>query len=186
VLRSLKQAAYSERNSGHAGLGSPAYCHFTSPIRRYPDLVVHRALLAALGEGEDAPRLADAREAAAHSSAQERESAKIERNADDVCAAYLLERELRERGPDTEFEGEVSGVIRAGAFASFGGELGDVYEGFVPARLLPGEYFALNETETALVGRRSGRALRLGDPIAVRVGKVDAAAGRVDLEPAEG
>ena len=186
VLRSLKQAAYSERNSGHAGLGSPAYCHFTSPIRRYPDLVVHRALLAALGEGEDAPRLSDAREVAADCSAQERESAKIERGADDVCAAYLLERELRERGPKTEFEGEVSGVIRAGVFASFGGELGDVYEGFVPARLLPGEYFALNETETALVGRRSGRALRLGDPIAVRVGKVDAVAGRVDLEPVDG
>ncbi len=186
VLRSLKQAAYSERNSGHAGLGSPAYCHFTSPIRRYPDLVVHRALLAALGEGEDAPRLSDAREVAADSSAQERESAKIERDADDICAAYLLERELRERGPDAKFRGEVSGVIRAGAFASFGGELGDVYEGFVPARLMPGEYFGLNETETALIGRRSGRAVRLGDPIAVQVGKVDANNGRVDLEPVDG
>jgi len=186
VLRSLKQAAYSERNSGHAGLGSAAYCHFTSPIRRYPDLVVHRALLAALGEGEEAPRLPDAREAAAHSSVQERESAKIERDADDVCAAHLLRRELRERGPDAGFEGEVSGMVRSGAFVSFGGELGDVYEGFLPARLLEGEYFALNETETALVGRDSGRALRLGDPIAIRVGKVDARAARVDLEPAEG
>ncbi len=114
VLRSLKQAAYSEVNTGHAGLGSDAYTHFTSPIRRYPDLLVHRALLAALGEGEEAPTLAEAREVAANSSAQERESAKIERDADDLCAAFLLERELGERGLDAEFEGEVSGVIRAG------------------------------------------------------------------------
>jgi ribonuclease R len=184
VLRSLKQAVYSERNSGHAGLGSPAYCHFTSPIRRYPDLVVHRALLAALGEGEEAPRAAEAREAAAHCSERERASARIEREADDVCAAFLLERELEERGRDAEFEGEVSGVIRGGAFAAFGGELGDVYEGFVPARRLRGANpVELNETETALVGRRSGAMLRLGDPIAVRVTGVDAPRGRVDLEP---
>ncbi|MGA8744927.1 MAG: RNB domain-containing ribonuclease [Solirubrobacterales bacterium] len=186
VLRSLKQALYSERNSGHAGLGSPAYCHFTSPIRRYPDLVVHRALLAALGEGEEAPRRLEAREVAAHCSERERNSARIEHQADDVCAAYLLERELRERGAGAEFEGEVSGVIRAGAFVSFGGELGDVYEGFLPARRMRGEYFELDGTETALVGRRSGKRVRLGDPIAVAVGGVEASRGRVDLEPARG
>jgi ribonuclease R len=182
VLRSLMQAQYSDRNSGHAGLGSPAYCHFTSPIRRYPDLLVHRALLATLGEGEAAPRAAEARDVAWHCSEQERESARIERDADDVCAAYLLERELDERGVEVEFAGEVSGTIRAGAFVAFGGELGDVYEGFVPARTYGSERFELNETETALVGRESGKALRLGDPISVRVTGVEAARGRVDLE----
>jgi ribonuclease R len=182
VLRSLKQAAYSERNSGHAGLGSDAYAHFTSPIRRYPDLVVHRALLAALGEGEEAPSLRSCRDAAADSSARERESARIEREADDVCAAHLLERELGERGLDAEFEGEVSGVIRAGAFVAFGGELGDVYEGMVPARTLPGERYELDKAEVALSGRGAGgRTVRLGDKVRVRVTGVDAVRGRSDL-----
>jgi ribonuclease R len=186
VLRSLKQAQYSERNSGHAGLGSQAYAHFTSPIRRYPDLVAHRALLAALGEGEEAPRLAEAREVAADCSARERESAKIEHAADDVCAAYLLERELGERGREAEFEGEVAGVIRAGAFVGFGGELGDVYEGMLPARRLPGGRYELDKAEVALVNRGSKATLRLGDPVRVRVGGVDPARGRVDLELAGG
>ena len=184
VLRSLKQASYSERNIGHAGLGSPAYCHFTSPIRRYPDLVCHRALLALLGEGEEAPTLAEARDAAADCSARERESAQIERAADDVCAAFLLERELGERGLDALFEGEVSGVIRSAAFVSFRGELGDVYEGMLPARSLPGEYYKLDQAEVALVGRDSGARVRLGDPISVRVAGVDAPRGRAELAPA--
>jgi ribonuclease R len=182
VLRSLKQAHYSERNSGHAGLGSAAYCHFTSPIRRYPDLVVHRALLAVTGEGEEAPRLAECRDAAAEGSARERESARIERQADDVCAAFLLERELAERGLDAVFEGEVSGVIRSAAFVSFGGELGDVYEGMLPARRLQGDRYELDRAQVALVGRGSGARLRLGDPISVRVAGVDAPRGRAEVD----
>ena len=90
--------------------------------------------------------------------------------------SFLLERELFERGLATSFEGEVSGVIGAGAFVRFGGELADVYEGFLPARRMRGERFEINPTETALVGRRSGREIGIGDPIAVRVDRVEARA----------
>jgi len=186
VLRSLKPAFYSDRNLGHAGLASSAYCHFTSPIRRYPDLVAHRALLSLLGAGEVEPERGPTREAAVRCSEREREATRIERDADDVCAAFLLQRELFEGGHARRFEGEVSGVIGAGAFVGFAGELGDVYEGFLPARRMRGERFDLDPTETALVGARSGKRLRIGDPVAVRVDGIEAARGRVDLVPAAG
>ena len=185
VLRSLKQAYYSERNLGHAGLGSTAYAHFTSPIRRYPDLVAHRALLSAVGAGEAAPQ--HVRDVAVQSSEREREATVIERDADSVCASFLLGRELFERGWKRSFEGEVSGVIGAGAFVRFGGDLGDVYEGLAPVRLMRSDHFDLNETETALVGRSTGQEIKLGDPVSVRVDRIEATRGRVDLIPvAEG
>lgn len=181
VLRSLKPARYLEENLGHAGLGSDAYAHFTSPIRRYPDLFVHRSLLALTGGGETSPDRALASEVALHCSETEREAMLIERDADDICAAFLLERELFEGGWGHEFEGEVSGLIGAGAFISFGGRLGDVYEGFVPVRRFGGERFTLNEQETALVGSKTGRAVRFGDPVSVTVSRVQPTLGRVDL-----
>ena len=185
VLRSLKQAYYSPRNLGHAGLGSPAYAHFTSPIRRYPDLIAHRALLSILGAGEDEPVRSEVAEAGPWCSERERDAVSVERDADKVCAAFLLERELFEGGFQREFDGEVSGVIGAGAFIRFAGELADVYEGFLPARRLRGERFDLDQSETALVGRRTDRRVRLGDPIRVRVDGVEAPRGRVDLIPWE-
>ncbi len=183
VLRSLKQAYYSDRNLGHAGLASPAYSHFTSPIRRYPDLIAHRALLSTLGAGEDEPERAATHEAGSWCSERERDATRIERDADRICSSFLLERELFESGPKREFEGEVSGVIAAGAFVAFAGELGETYEGFLPARRIRGERFDLDKTETAIVGGRSGRRLRLGDPVTVRVDGIEAARGRVDLVP---
>ena len=180
VLRSLKQARYHPRNLGHSGLASTAYTHFTSPIRRYPDLVVHRALLRAVGQGDD-PLPDDLQAAAEHTSETERAAADIEYRADDICAAWLLERTLFERGPEESFAGEVIGLIPSGLFARFG----DVFEGYVPARRLPGDYFELNELATALVGRRGGRTYRLGDPIEVRVADLRRTEGKVELELAD-
>lgn len=181
LLRAMKPARYSPDNLGHAGLGSNAYAHFTSPIRRYPDLIAHRALLAAVDGSEPAPTIHEVDAAASHCSDRERESMKVERDGDDICAAFLLQRELLQRGQLTSFEGEVVGVIRAGAFIRFEGELSDVYEGFFPARRMPGERFELNEFESALRGLKTGTRVGIGDQVEVRVESIEAARGRVDL-----
>jgi ribonuclease R len=182
VLRSLKQAYYSPRNLGHAGLASPRYCHFTSPIRRYPDLVAHRSLLHSLGlDDAPPPRSNEIDDAGEDSSALEREAMLIERDADDICLAFLLERRLFEGGWEQRFEGEVVSLIASGAFVSFGDE---GFQGFLPLRKMRGDWWELNEQETMLEGAESGRRIRLGDPIHVEVSQVDTLRGRVDLVPA--
>jgi ribonuclease R len=176
VLRALKQARYDPANLGHSGLASTAYCHFTSPIRRYPDLVVHRALLRELGlsddpEPEDLPYLAE------HASERERDAAKLEYLADDICLAWLLERKLFELGWEESWTGEVTGMIGSGLFIRFG----EVFEGFLPARRLHGEFFELNPLATALAGRTTGKKYRLGDAIDVRVESIARNEGKVEL-----
>ncbi len=183
VLRAMKAARYDERNLGHAGLGIAAYAHFTSPIRRYPDLIAHRALLATIGAGEEAPTRAELAGLGEHCSDIERESMKLERSGDDVCLAFLLQREIFEAGPEHAFSGEVSGVVGAGAFVRFGGEMSDAYEGFLPVRLIRGDHYDLNDTDSALVGARTGRRLGFGDRVEVKVQSIEAPRGRVTLEP---
>jgi ribonuclease R len=182
VLRSLKQAYYSPRNLGHAGLGSSRYCHFTSPIRRFPDVIAHRALLQGLGIDHGALRTHELPEAGVATSAAERSAMQVERAADDICLAFLLERVLSEADPvePPAFEGEVMGLIEKGAFIRFG-ELG--FEGFLPSRRLRG-WWTLNDLGTALEAEGSGRQLRLGDSVSVMVDRVETARGRVDLSPA--
>ena len=181
VLRSLKQAYYDHRNLGHAGLQSPRYCHFTSPIRRYPDLICHRALLSVVAGGV-APEASWVASAGPWTSAREREAMMIERDADDIARCFLLERALPAAEPDAVFEGEVVGVIGSGAFVAFGSN--QAFEGMLPVRRMRGDWWELNEQGTMLVGAHSGRTIRLGDPIQVRVGQIDAPRGRVDLLPA--
>ena len=208
ILRTLKQAYYSPVNLGHAGLHSSAYCHFTSPIRRYPDIVCHRALLSALGEGEPQHRAAELAELGAWTSEREREAMQLERDGDDIATCFALERVLRRDGPGRVFEGEITGLIAAGAFIAFApreelegeGPQAPPFEGMLPVRLLraprrgPGagperdrserEWWELNAEGTILRGERTGAALRLGDRLQVSVGRIDAIRGRVDLEQA--
>jgi ribonuclease R len=209
VLRSLKQACYSPKNIGHAGLHSPCYCHFTSPIRRYPDLACHRALLASIGASERTTGRRRLVELGEWTSERERDAARIEHRGDDIAACFLLEQVLLSGGYEQVFQGEVTGLIGAGAFVAFGpgadegmsvgdgegegevssrGEPRPIYEGMLPVRLMRSEegsdWWELNEQRTVLRGERSGAMLRLGDPIEVRVVRVDATGGRVDLAPA--
>jgi ribonuclease R len=189
VLRSLRQAYYSPKNIGHAGLHSAFYCHFTSPIRRYPDLVCHRALCSTLGGGEPAPGAGGLSELGEWASEREREAMKIERDGDDLARCFALEQALYEGGWEQTFVGEVTGLISAGAFVAFGAGTEPTYEGMLPVRRMRSEggrdWWELNEHETILRGERSGATIRLGDPVEVRVARVDTVRGRVDLVPAE-
>jgi len=181
VLRAQSRAVYQMANIGHFGLASPTYCHFTSPIRRYPDLLVHRGLLARLGLGPP-PTTMVLQEWAEHCSQTEREAAKIELKADDIVLAHLLRRRLDEEGwRDRVFEGQIVCLTRRGMFVLFE----RLFQGYLPISELPPDYYDLNELETALEGRRTGLVFRLADIVRVRVTAVDEARGRVDLTLAD-
>ena len=178
VLRAQAQAEYSAENYGHFGLNLRRYAHFTSPIRRYADLVVHRALVRALGLGEGA--LPDSEtpetlgEVAAHISVTERRAMKAERETVDRLIAHHLADRI-----GATFQGRVSGVTRAGLFVKLDDTGAD---GLIPIRSLGTEYFNYDESRHALVGSRSGAMHQLGDVVDVRLVEAAPIAGALRFE----
>ncbi|MBZ9882372.1 ribonuclease R [Mesorhizobium sp. CA10] len=177
VLRSQSQAEYSPKNIGHFGLNLRRYAHFTSPIRRYADLIVHRGLIAALGLGpgglaqQEADRL---EEVAALISATERRAMAAERDTvDRLIAAYLAER------VNDTFDARISGVTKAGLFVQLPQYGAD---GFIPVSTLGGDYYIYDETARSLFGERTGKGYQLADRVEARLVEVAPMAGAMRFE----
>lgn len=177
VLRTQSQAIYSPDNIGHFGLHLRKYAHFTSPIRRYADLTVHRALIKALGFGKDGlttDEEAHLEETAALISSTERRAMLAERETVDRLIAHFLAAHLGD-----EYEGRVTGVTKAGLFVSLATYGAD---GLVPISTLGNEYYLYDEANHALAGEKSGKGFRLGDNVTVRLVEALPVAGALRFE----
>jgi ribonuclease R len=177
VLRSQSQAVYAAENIGHFGLNLQRYAHFTSPIRRYADLVVHRSLIRALGLGAGGLTDEQARQlkeiAQAISDTERRAMAAERETTDRLIAAYLADR------VGAEFTGRISGVTRSAVFVRLHDTGAD---GIVPAAALGNDYYRHDESAHALVGDRTGEAFRLGDTVRVRLVEAVPTAGALRFE----
>lgn len=177
ILRAQSQAIYSPENLGHYGLALAKYAHFTSPIRRYADLIVHRSLIKAYGLGEGGLTKEEEvtlEEIADHISQTERSSMEAERSAVDRFTASYLETRI-----GAEFAGRISGVTRFGLFVRL---LENGADGLVPIRTLPDDYYVHDEEAHALIGRRTRRVFRLCAPVRVRIKEADRLTGSTVLE----
>jgi ribonuclease R len=171
LLRSLMQAVYSPENSGHFGLAYESYTHFTSPIRRYPDLLVHRAIKAVLGGGRYRP--SDWVALGAHCSQTERRADEATRDVVNWLKCYFM----RDRVGDT-FAGSISAVTGFGVFVA----LDDIYvEGLVHISELGRDYFNFDPVRHQLLGSRTTRRFRLGDRLRVKLARVDLERMRIDF-----
>jgi ribonuclease R len=176
VLRSMQRARYDAENLGHFGLALEHYCHFTSPIRRYPDLVTHRVVVRALVEGRPVPESWGGEEldaVAELSSAREQAAAQAERDSIMLKKIEFMERHLGDR-----FTGTIAGVVAFGFFVL----LDDYFvEGLVHVNALRDDYYQFREEEYSLVGDRKGRRFRLGDRVRVQVARVDKEERKIDF-----
>ena len=173
TLRSLKRACYSDSPEGHFGLAARDYCHFTSPIRRYPDLIVHRQLSLMLSGRIDDARLkrSGMAELASQTSACEFEAASAERDADDLIKAHYMKNRVGE-----EFDGVVSGVTGWGFYVT----LPNTVEGLVHIRTLD-DYYYFDEDKQILMAENSRRTVRLGDKVRVKLEAVNVMACEIDF-----
>ena len=173
LLRSMKWAKYSAKNVGHFGLASDGYTHFTSPIRRYPDLIVHRLLKKALSKEEMKVSEEVLRNKADHLSHRERVAMEAEREILDRYRVRLMKDKI-----GGEFEGVVSGVTAFGFFV----ELKDIFvEGLVRVTSLHDDYYQYHEKKYCLVGERTHKTFRIGDEVRVRVDRVDVERRHIDF-----
>ena len=179
VLRSMKRAVYREKNCRHYGLASATYCHFTSPIRRYPDLMVHRMLKAELfGRPERFDQMTtNLGWICEHSSGMEREADDAQRESEELKLAEYLQRFVGQ-----SFSAIVSGVSQGGLYA----RLENTAEGFIPVRTLGDDYFSFDAARYTLTGEETGARYRLGQRIAVVLFAVDPRVPQIDLRLAQG
>lgn len=176
MLRSLQKARYSHENLGHFGLATKNYCHFTAPIRRYPDLMIHRIIKESIHGKLNKKRIKELEEIlpgmAEHCSKRERVADEAERETDDLKKVEFMLDKLGE-----EFDGIISGVTNYGIYV----QLSNTVEGLVRISTIEDDYYVYNEKHYCLIGERTRRILRLGDSVRVKVAKVDLIMRNIDF-----
>lgn len=179
ILRTLKVAKYESENKGHFGIASKYYCHFTSPIRRYPDLFIHRIISKYLDNNYDVPEkwiedyMQKAEDRARESSEREKIATKVERESEDLKKAEYMEGKIGE-----EYEGIVSSVTQFGIFV----ELPNTVEGLIRFDNLGDEYFIYDENRKRLIGERTNKTYQIGDKVKIRVKSASKMLRQIDFE----